>query len=52
MQANDMSGKLRQVYRANTKQAEDNAVKATDPRAKEAWLRIANGYRSLAGNSR
>jgi hypothetical protein len=35
-------------FLAKAKESEEQAVKASDERSREGWLRIAYGYRDLA----
>jgi hypothetical protein len=40
--------KMREQYLASAKEAEAQAAQAANDRSREAWLRIAFGYRDLA----
>jgi len=44
-----MLGKPQDRYLAFAKEAEELAERTVDPQEKETWLRVAEGYRQLAG---
>jgi len=44
--------KQRQEYLAKAKEAEERAASSKDSSQSAAWVRIAEGYRALAGATR
>jgi len=45
-----ISEDIRSYYLGKIKEAEERVASATDGEARDHWLRIIDGYRSLAGS--
>jgi hypothetical protein len=46
-----MNPEIREYYLAKAEEAELNAMKASTPTERESWMKIAQGYRVLTGES-